>query len=31
MKKISVLILLSLILNTQPANAVDVLPQPFFD
>ena len=31
MKKISVLILLSLIFNTQPANAVDVLPQPFFD
>jgi len=31
MKKISVLIFLSLILNTQPANAVDVLPQPFFD
>jgi len=31
MKKISALILLSLILNTQPANAVDVLPQPFFD
>lgn len=31
MKKISVLILLTLTLNLTPANAVDTLPQPFFN
>ena len=31
MKKISVLILLTLTFNLTPANAVDTLPQPFFN
>ena len=31
MKKISVLILLALTFNLTPANAVDTLPQPFFN